>query len=244
MKHFIVAVAMLGLVTVPALGQSAGTGTAAHPQQEQPDDYWLGPEGSDGNAATAPMHFDIGVRTVSLQEVNASDSYDAVFGGDAMTQFGVQLELTLREHFLIGLVYETGEVDGRQLLSADPIVPSRSEETLTLSPIHLTFGWVFAPTSPVHGFVGVGPTLLDWEDEGEAIPEFGIPKRSESGSDVGYHAAAGLRWSTFNNRFILGGELRFSSVPDAVGEAGATRLFDEDDLGGTTVALSLLWRVR
>lgn len=106
MKHIIAAVAVLGLA-VPALGQTAEASGASHsPQQEPPDDYWLGPE-NDGNAASVPVHFDIGVRAVSLQEVNASDSYDAVFEGDAMTQFGVQFELQIRRHFLIGLVYET-----------------------------------------------------------------------------------------------------------------------------------------
>lgn len=234
MKHFIASVVMLCLVAVPVLGQ----------QEEPPDDYWLGPGSSDGNASTSPVHFDIGVRAVSLQEVNASDSYDAVFDGDAMTQFGVQFELQIRRHFLIGLIYETGEVDGNRVLSVDPPISTCTlpggciEETLTLSPIHLTFGWVFAPESQVHGFVGVGPTLLDWEDESGPI--------SESGNDTGYHGVAGLRWSTPNHRFTVGGELRYSSVPDAVGEAGITgpEFFDEDDLGGTTVGLSLLWRVR
>lgn len=238
MKYLIVAAAMLGLVAAPTLGQSAGTGTAAHPQeQEPPDDYWLGPENA-GSTLTAPVHFDIGVRAVSLQEVNASDSYDAVFDGDAMTQFGIQLELVIRESFLIGLVYETGEVDGHRVLPTDPPTPTSVEETLTLSPIHLTFGWVFAPKSQVHGFVGVGPTLLDWEDESGAD--------SESGNDIGYHGVAGLRWSTLNHRFTVGGELRYSSVPDAVGEAGITgpEFFDEDDLGGLTFGVSLLWRVR
>lgn len=94
---------------------------------------------------------------------------------------------------------------------------------------------------PVHGFVGVGPTLLDWEDEGEARCPQG---QTCDGSDTGYHGVAGLRWSTANHRFTVGGELRYSGVPDAVGEAGITRLFDEDDLGGTTVGVSLLWRVR
>lgn len=224
MKHFIVAVAMLGLVAAPALGQ----------QQEPPDDYWLGPGSSGGNAA--PMHFDIGVRAVSLQEVNADDSFDAVFDGDAVTQFGVQLELQIRRHYLIGLVYETGEVDGNRVLPTDPPTPTAVRETLTLSPLHLTLGWVFAPESQIHGFVGVGPTLLDWEDESGAD--------SESGSDTGYHGVAGLRWSTASHRFTVGGELRFSSVPDAVGDAGITRVFDEDDLGGTTIGVSVLWRVR
>lgn len=236
MKHAIITVAVAVLVAVPALAQSAGAGAVTHSQQEEPpDDSWLGP-GNTGGSTSVPVHFDIGVRAVSLQEVNASDSYDAVFEGDAMTQFGIQFELQIRRHFLIGLVYETGEVDGHRVLPTDPPTPTPVEETLTLSPIHLTAGWVFAPESQVHGFVGVGPTLLDWEDESGAD--------SESGSDTGYHVVAGLRWSTLGHRFTVGGELRYSSVPDAVGETGITRFFDEDDLGGTTIGLSFLWRVR
>lgn len=38
MKHSIAAVVMLGLVAVPALGQSAGTDTTARPQQQEPPD--------------------------------------------------------------------------------------------------------------------------------------------------------------------------------------------------------------
>ena len=122
------------------------------------------------------VHFDLGVRASSLQQMNASDSYDAVFDGEAMTLVGVQFEFAI-DHLLIALAYETGEVDGQQVLPTNPPIPIGIEETLTLSPLHATFGWIFAPESSVHGFIGLGPTLLDWEDEGGA--------NSASGSDIG-----------------------------------------------------------
>jgi hypothetical protein len=45
-------------------------------------------------------------------------------------------------------------------------------------------------------------------------------------------------------RWSLGGELRYSSIPDAVGEGGVSAFFDEDDLGGVELAAVASWWVR
>lgn len=183
-----------------------------------------------------PWHFDLGLRVSSLQEVNASDSYDAVFGGDAITLPGIQLELRPIPRFLVSLTVERGEVDGERVIPTDPPIGTGIDETLTYMPAHLSGAYVFAPESQLHGFLGAGLTWLDWEDESAGD--------SASGTDLGYHAVGGIRWSTLLQRFAWGGDVRYSSVPDAVGEAGITELFDEDDLGGIAVGIHLLWRVR
>jgi hypothetical protein len=105
---------------------------------------------------------------------------------------------------------------------------------LAYAPLHLTLGAVLRPRRPWQLRLGAGPTLLDWRDASAG--------ERQGGTDVGWHVAAGLRRGL--PRFSLGGELRFSSIPGAVGEGGVTQFFGEDDLGGLELAAVVGYRLR
>jgi len=174
----------------------------------------------------------LGPRLGLFDMINSSDSYDAVYG-DPMPQLGLALEAEIGR-WLVGLTYDYGEIDGEQVLPGRPPRPTGDDETLTYRPLSLTAAWVVNPAARWRWHLGAGVTLLDWEDEGVT--------RSASGTDTGGHAVAGARRE--RGRWSLGGELRWSTIPDAVGEAGITRFFGEDDLGGVAVHVTALYRLR
>lgn len=188
---------------------------------------------ADSGTSGGPMRWDIGVRFSSLVSVNAKNSYDAVFGG-TMTRYGAQIEFRPRAHFLLSLAAETGSKTGERVLPTRPPISTGVSEKLTLSPVHLSAAWVFHPEAQVSWYAGAGPTFLNWKDESAG--------ESNSGSNTGAHIVGGVRWQS-SGRWSLGGEARYSTVPNAVGDAGISKFYNEDDLGGFSISLMGLWRI-
>jgi len=187
----------------------------------------------DPAAAAGPgVAWRLGLRLGAFDMINSSDSYDAVYG-EPMPQLGIALEAQVRR-WLIGLTWDHGEVDGEQVLPSRPPRSTGVGETLTYRPLSLTAAWVINPEARWRWHVGAGATLLDWEDEGAS--------RSADGSDTGGHVVGGVRRD--RRGWTFGGELRWSTIPDAVGEAGITRFFGDDDLGGVALHVVALYRIR
>jgi opacity protein-like surface antigen len=184
-------------------------------------------------APATPMRWDIGLRLSSLVAINAKDSYDAVFGG-TMLRYGAQVEMRPTERFLLSLAVETGSKTGERVLPTNPPFRTGVDEKLTLTPIHLSAAWIFHPEATVNWYAGLGPTFLNWKDSSAG--------ESNSGSDIGAHLLGGVRWQS-SGRWSIGGEVRYSTVPNAVGKGGITKIYNEDDLGGFSLSLVSLWRI-
>ncbi len=212
------------------LAASLALGAAAPaPAQTDPDAAEADPAAAP---AGAPPAWRLGLRLGAFDMINSADSYDATWG-DPMPQLGVALEVEVRR-WLVGLTYDYGEIDGEQVLPGRPPRPTGVEETLTYRPLALTGAFVLNPAARWRWHLGAGVTLLDWEDQGLT--------RSAGGTDTGGHAVVGVRRG--RNRWSFGGELRWSTIPDAVGEAGITRFFGEDDLGGVAFHVVALYPLR
>ena len=179
--------------------------------------------------ARAETSFHLAARVGLFDPTGAADTFDAVYGGDRFTLVGLQAEVRFARGWYLALAAERGALDGElvAILPGGEVVPTGTPTEMTLTPVHLTVGWAFRPGARWGAFVGGGPTLLDWEEENAVAPV--------SGSDAGVHAVGGLRWSA--GRWEVGAELRYSAVPDALGEGGVSAAFGEDDLGGVAVGL-------
>lgn len=184
-------------------------------------------------AQNEPPSWHLGARLGAFDMINSSESYDAVYGS-AMPQAGIAVELELRHRLRFALTYDYGQVDGEQVLPTRPPRGTGIDETLTYQPLALTASWVLNPAARWRFALGLGATLLTWKDEGGT--------RSASGSDPGAQLVAGLDRDL--GRWRLGGELRYSTIPDAIGEAGVSKVFGEDDLGGIALHLTAMWRLR
>lgn len=178
-----------------------------------------------------------GLRLGLFDMVNSADSYDAVYG-DPLPLAGGQVEWLLRPRLLLGASLAYGEVEGERVLPTDPPIPTGIETSLTYIPVHATVSWrIDRPAPPGAGadwsaWLGGGPSVLSWEDDAGFT--------SADGTEIGGHLAASLRRG--GARWIFGGELLWSSFPDAIGGAGVSELFDEDDLGGVSLTFLALRR--
>lgn len=180
---------------------------------------------SAAEAQAPARHWAAGFRLGVFDMTNAPDSYDAVYG-DPMLRAGGQVELTRgRLRFALSLDY--GTVDGERVILSDPPRGTGVDQELTLTPLHLTAAWRFRPRARWDVYAGLGPSYLWWEDEGGGL--------SSSGSEVGGSVVVGLR-NQGGGPWDYGGELRWSTFPDALPtDGGVTAFFDEDDPGGVSL---------
>lgn len=189
-----------------------------------------GAEGQEGR----PWRVDLGLRLGAFEMTGADRSYDALYGSDPMFLAGLQAEVQPGERFFVTLAYDRGSVRGERVLLTSPPTPTGFASELTLQPLHLTAGWRFRPEAAWSWHLGVGPTLLRWRDSDD--------RGSRSASDWGGHLVVGVRRSLGD--WSVGGEARYTSIPNAVGDGGVTQHFGEDDLGGVAVQAVVSYRLR
>jgi hypothetical protein len=168
----------------------------------------------------------------------ASSTFDAVLGAGNGTEFGGGLSLTDGPGYLeIGA--RRFAKDGERVFVTDTRevfrlgIPAR----VTMTPLEITAGWRFQPWfgRRLRPHVGAGYTRLRYEESGDF---------AEDGDDVkawfnGFHVVGGGEFRL--HRFVgLTAEVAWTSIANAIGEGGASKAFDEDNLGGTSARLRLV----
>ena len=168
-------------------------------------------------------HLRAGVRVGAFDMTNAGDSYDAVYG-DPMLVGGLELAAVFDRNWFLQLTVSGGEMEGEQVVLLPEPLPTGYDTTFRMTPVHLTGGrsfgsgrWRFA--------TGLGPSYVSWEEEGEF--------ETTSDENVGGHLLLGL--SRTYADWLIGGELVYSIVPDAIGKGGASGQLGEEDMGGVAL---------
>jgi opacity protein-like surface antigen len=177
-----------------------------------------------------------GTLTYGSLNFTASDTFESALGDSSAPIFtaggqllfpnGVFVEVT------IGRLEEDGErviVDGSGQLvnTAQPLV-------VKVRPIEFTGGWRYAGWSNVAPYAGAGYTAFRFQE----LSEFAGPGENIDERFNGYHVMGGLEY--LPKRWLaIGGEVAWTSVPDAIGERGRSAFFDETNLGGTTLRVKL-----
>jgi opacity protein-like surface antigen len=147
-------------------------------------------------------------------------------GGQLLFPSGVFVEVTT------GRLNEDGErvfVNGNgQLVNlGQPL-------TITLRPIEVTGGWRYSGWWYFAPYAGAGYSAYRFQE----LSEFAGPGENIDERFDGFHIVGGaeylpVRW------LAIGGELQWSSIPDAIGTSGRSAVFNESNLGGTTLRVKL-----
>ena len=107
--------------------------------------------------------------------------------------------------------------------------------TIEVTPIEVTGGWRFKNFSPRFvPYVGAGWSSYAYKETSDF---------ADAGDDVderfsGFHILGGAEFK-LTHWLGVGGELAWTTVPDALGTGGASRAFDETDLGGVSYRLKI-----
>lgn len=178
-----------------------------------------------------PREMRAGGRLGAFEMINSSDTYDTAFG-DPMPMLGAQVEWEVLPRLLLALSLDYGRVTGERMHLSDPPRGTGIGTELTYVPVHLTAAWRADRGGDWAVHLGAGPSWLSWDFDG------GI--QSSDGTEVGGHLLASLR--RLHERWIFGGELRWSTFGDAVGDAELSKFYGDDDAGGLALHFLALRR--
>ena len=167
----------------------------------------------------------------------ASESFDAVLGTSSGVIFGGGAEVGLPWgglYFGVG-AWRFSEDGERVFVSGSEVFPLGIPLTIEVTPIEVTGGWRFKNVSPRFvPYVGAGWSSYAYKETSDF---------ADAGDDVderfsGFHILGGAEFKL--TRWLgVGGELAWTTVPDALGTGGASRAFDETDLGGVSYRLKI-----
>ena len=168
----------------------------------------------------------------------ATESFDAIVGTPLGPIYGGGARIGLP---LGGLFVDIGawryRADGeRAFVANDEIFKLGIPVEITVTPIELSAGWRFrirrAPKFTPYAAGGL--TILKYRE----TSDFATPSEDADDSFNGYHLNGGVAYK-LTQWVGLAGEASWSTVPDAIGESGVSKAFNETDLGGTTVRVKI-----
>ncbi|MCG6921830.1 MAG: hypothetical protein LJF15_12210 [Acidobacteria bacterium] len=169
--------------------------------------------------------------------LTASESADAVFG----TSGGLTWGGAARFSFDLG-VYVTAGVrtfskEGERVFVAgrgDPVARLGFPLSMRITPIFATVGYRFRQGHLIVPYAGLGGSINLFREESDVA---GLAYE-ESTSKAGFHVAGGAEIG--RGRFRFGTEVGWSTVPSAVGVAGVSKVYGEDNVGGWSVVGKLV----
>ena len=168
----------------------------------------------------------------------AQQSFDAILGSSTGMQIGGGVEVGLPRRLFVNLRASRFREQGSRVFlfegrDFDLGIPT----TVTVTPVQLTGGYRLPVWNRLVPYGGGG---IGWYGFNETS-EFASGDEDVDDWFTGFHLVGGaevglLRW------LALGGELEWSSVPDAIGDDrnSVSHEFNESNLGGTTFRVKVI----
>lgn len=179
-----------------------------------------------------------GYATVGRVTFDAGQSFTAIVGDDAGTLVGGGGRVGLPWGGLfvdVGAWHFAGEGERVFIAGGQPI-PLGIPVEVEVTPLEISGGWQFrfARVPRLLPYVAGGYTSLRYREHSQ----FDTPSESVDERFNGYHVLGGAEFRL--TRWLgVAGEAHWSSVPDAIGEAGVSASYGEDNLGGTTLRFKI-----
>lgn len=168
----------------------------------------------------------------------AADSFDVILGdpGGAIFGGGARVGLPFGGLFVdIGAWQFSGEGE-RVFVANGQEYPLGIPVEVSVTPIEISAGWQFrlrrAPK--FMPYVLGGYTSMAYKE----TSDFATDAENADERFPGYHLGGGAEYRIM--RWIgVAGEFVWTTVPDAIGESGVSKEFDETDLGGTSFRVKI-----
>jgi hypothetical protein len=162
-------------------------------------------------------------------DMAARDSAEAIFGSSGGATFGGAVRYNLWRGAFVSAGIRTFSKDGERVYLTAPGAPLQRlgfPVSLKLTPVALTAGYRFRHGRRIVPYAQVGASVTSWSEESDVAGQ----SFDASGSRAGFVGAAGVEVGRGLLRF--GVELGYSSVGGALGTAGVSKVYGEDDIGG------------
>jgi opacity protein-like surface antigen len=186
--------------------------------------------------ASAPPVSTAGELAVEAQagylELAASNSASAVFGSSGGATFGGALRYTFWRGAFVSAGARTFSKDGERVFVAtanSPVQKLGFPLSARITPILVQAGYRLRDGHTLVPYASAGVAITSYKEESEVAGE----AFNADTSKAGFVGAVGLEVGRGHFRF--GAEGGFSSVSSGLGLAGVSKVYGEDDLGGTYV---------
>lgn len=162
-------------------------------------------------------------------QMAAENSASAVLDSRGGGSFGGAMRYTFWRGAFVSAGARTFSKEGERVFVATPGSPVQKlgfPLKLRLTPMFLAVGYRLRDGKLVVPYAGIGGALTSYKEESDVAGE----SFDEEGSEAGFLGFAGVEVG--RGTFRVGAEAGYTTVPDAVGLGGVTKVYGEDDLGG------------
>ena len=170
-------------------------------------------------------------------EMAAENSASALFDSRGGGTFGGAVRYTFWRGAFVSAGARTFSKEGERVFVAAPNAAVQKlgfPLKVSLTPVFLTVGYRFRDGKLIVPYAGIGGSVTSYKEESEVAGEAFDDDRSKAG----FLALAGVEVG--RGTFRVGAEAGYSTVPDAIGLGGVSKVYGEDDLGGWHVVGKLI----
>jgi hypothetical protein len=159
----------------------------------------------------------------------ATNSASAVFDSTGAPTFGGAARLTFWRGAFVSIGGGTFSREGERVFIAAPNAPVQKlgfSLTMRTSPLFATAGYRLRHGSTLVPYVSAGVAITRYSESSEVTGE----SFDQQLTKTGFTGAVGLEVG--RGVFRVGGELGYTTVPNAIGFGGVSKVYGEDDIGG------------
>ena len=162
-------------------------------------------------------------------QMAAGNSASALFDSSGGGTFGGAGRFTFWRSAYVSAGARAFSKDGERVFVATPnsvVQKLGFPLSVRITPAFLTVGYRFRDGKRIVPYAGIGGLLAFYKEESEVTGE----RFDAEGTKTGFAGTAGLEVGRGHFRF--GAEVGWTSAPDAIGIAGVSKVYGDDDLGG------------
>jgi opacity protein-like surface antigen len=174
---------------------------------------------------------------VGYFDMAAKDSATAVFGSTGGVTYGGAARYTFGPGIFVSAGARTFSKDGERVFVASPGGPVSKlgfPLSVRITPIFFTAGYRFRHGKTLVPYLGIGLSTNQYKETSTVAGQ----AFEESRSKTGFLGLGGIEVGAGWLRFA--GEASYSTVSDAIGIAGVSKVYGENNIGGWTAVGKLV----
>jgi opacity protein-like surface antigen len=177
-----------------------------------------------------------GIGTVNYTFFQAQDSFEAIFGSAWQPFYGGGAQVVFRDRLFVDVTFEQFKKTGERVVVLEgEVFPLGIEDRVTINPLTFSAGYRFRTDARLVSYVGGGAGSYRYRE----TSEFAEPSENVDERHTSFHALGGVEFRLARWVFTAF-EVRYTTVPDALGAPGVSGEFGETNLGGVSLGVKVL----